>query len=85
MAESLTNQYRMMANNYERLLEAELLNLETGESDLFKLNIQQDKFIESQLKYLFNLTKFQTLKAEILHDAGNLYPTLSTVSNWTVN
>jgi outer membrane protein TolC len=81
MAESLTNQYRMMANNYERLLEAELLNLETGESDLFKLNIQQDKFIESQLKYLFYLTKFQTLKAEILHDAGNLYPTLSTVSN----
>lgn len=81
LAQNLTDQYRLMAQNYQKLLDAEILNLATGESDLFKLNIQQDKFIESQLKYLFNLINFQKLKAEILHDAGNLYPTLSTILN----
>jgi outer membrane protein TolC len=81
MAQNLTEQYYQMAANYQRLLQAEFLNLETGESDLFKLNIQQDKFIESQLKYLFNLIKFQKLKAEILYDAGNLYPSVAAASN----
>ena len=80
-AQNLTDQYHLMAENYERLLDAELLNLETGESDLFKLNIQQDKFIDSQLKYLFNLTKFQKLKAELLYEAGNLFETIEAVSN----
>ncbi|MBV6648069.1 MAG: hypothetical protein KI790_21585, partial [Cyclobacteriaceae bacterium] len=59
-----------MAINYNRLLQAELVNLQVGESDLFKLNIQQDKYIESQLKYLKTLTKFQKNKAEILFEAG---------------
>ncbi len=70
MTQSLTTQYLEMAQGYNRLLEAELLNLETGESDLFKLNIQQDKYIESQRKYLQNLIKFQKNKIEILYDAG---------------
>lgn len=39
-------------DSYEKLLEAELLNLELGESDLFKINFQQDKLIESQTKAL---------------------------------
>ncbi|MFZ9027752.1 MAG: TolC family protein [Crocinitomicaceae bacterium] len=81
MAQRLTEQYRLMAANYKSLLEAEFLNLETGESDLFKLNIQQDKFIESQLKYLFNLIKFQKLKAQILYDAGNLSHSLKSASS----
>jgi outer membrane protein TolC len=66
----LSSQFQSMAENYFRLLEAEFLNLETGESDLFKLNIQQDKYIESQLKYLKTLTKYQKSKAAILYDAG---------------
>lgn len=70
VSERLTSQFQAMADNYERLLEAELLNLETGESDLFKLNIQQDKYIESQLKFLKTAVKFQKFKAEILYDAG---------------
>ena len=70
MSGTLSRQYEDMAANYNRLLEAELLNLETGESDLFKLNMQQDKLIAAQLKYLDNLQKFQKNKAEILFAAG---------------
>lgn len=72
-AQMLANQYRLMSENYLRLLNAEILNLETGESDLFKLNIQQDKYIEAQLKYLDAEVKFRKLRAELLYDAGNLY------------
>lgn len=68
--ERLSNQFQSMAENYFRLLEAEILNLETGESDLFKLNIQQDKYIESQLKYFKTLTKYQKSKSAILYVAG---------------
>lgn len=70
MSGVLSRQYEEMSINYNRLLEAELLNLETGESDLFKLNVQQDKLIAAQLKYLDNLQKFQKNKAEILYAAG---------------
>lgn len=70
VSERLTNQFQEMAENYQRLLEAEILNLETGESDLFKLNIQQDKYIESQLKFLKTAVKFQKSKAEILYESG---------------
>lgn len=70
MSNELTKQYSLMAENYNRLLEAELLNLRTGESDLFKINIQQDKYIESQLKYLQSLIKLEKAKVEILYEAG---------------
>jgi outer membrane protein TolC len=73
MARQLTRQYRDMAEGYRRLFEAELLNLEVGESDLFKLNIQQDKYIESQMKYLDYLMKLEKTKAQILHDVGLPY------------
>ena len=70
MSSTLAVQYEQISQNYDRLLQAELLNLETGESDLFKLNIQQDKLISAQLKYLDNLVKFRKNKAEILFEAG---------------
>lgn len=66
----LTWRYEEMALNYQSLLNAELFNLETGESDLFKLNIQQDKYIEAQIKYFEARTKFEKLKAELPHAAG---------------
>lgn len=75
--QELQRQFLAMANNYQILLRAELLNLQTGESDLFKLNIQQDKFIESQIKYLKSLTKFQKSKAELLYEAGVPYLSLT--------
>jgi outer membrane protein TolC len=70
LSETLTNEYRTMAQNYQRLLQAEFLNLETGESDLFKLNIQQDKYINSQLKFLKTSTKLQKNRAELLYEIG---------------
>lgn len=69
----LTSQFSNLAENYERLLEAELLNLETGESDLFKLNIQQEKFIQAQVKYLEASVKLEKLKAQLAYDAGVPY------------
>jgi outer membrane protein TolC len=60
-------------NNYERLLEAELFNLESGESDLFKINFQQDKLIESQSKLLKMQANFQKLKATLYWAAGIPY------------
>jgi outer membrane protein TolC len=48
----ILGQQSSVAENYERLLQAELLNLENGESDLFKINIQQEKLIQSQSKLL---------------------------------
>lgn len=76
MTQTNTESYRLMAENYNRLVNAELLNLETGESDLFKFNIQQDKYINSQLKFLKTNAKTQKLKAQILYDLGQ--PFLST-------
>lgn len=59
-----------MVNLYDRLLEAEFLNLENGESDLFKLNIQQEKLIQSQTKLLKLKSEYEKLKAELYWAAG---------------
>lgn len=72
-AQTLTYQYEDIRESYEQLLEAESFNFELGESDLFKLNIQIDKFIESQIKYLENLIKLQKNKVELLYESGSLY------------
>lgn len=47
---SLRQNQQMMIGQYERLLEGELLNLQQGESDLFRINQQQDKLLQSQFK-----------------------------------
>ncbi|MFY0653586.1 MAG: TolC family protein [Cyclobacteriaceae bacterium] len=73
MSGTLASQYESIASNYDRLLQAEFVNLESGESDLFKLNLQQDKLISSQLKYIENLVKYQKNKAEIYYEAGVPY------------
>jgi outer membrane protein TolC len=61
---------REMADNYERLLEAELLNLEQGESDLFKINVQQEKFILAQAKWLKLMAEYEKQRAELYWAAG---------------
>ncbi|MEQ8924811.1 MAG: TolC family protein [Fulvivirga sp.] len=63
---SILQQQQEMVNNYELLLTAERLNLENGESDLFKLNVQMDKLIESQSKLL-------KLKSNYQKDVATLY------------
>lgn len=68
--QSVMNQQRKMMINYERLLEAELLNLEQGESDLFKINVQQEKLIQSQTKWLKLMAEFEKQKAYLYWAAG---------------
>lgn len=68
--QTITETQREMAINYERLLQAELLNLEQGESDLFKVNIQMDKVIASQSKWLKLTTEYEKEKAYLFWAAG---------------
>ncbi len=68
--QSIMSQQREMVENYERLLMAEMLNLEQGESDLFKINLQQEKFIQSQSKWLKMLAEFEKQKALLYWAAG---------------
>jgi len=63
-------QQRGIAKNYERLLRAELLNLENGEADLFKINLQQEKLIQSQSKLLKIRSEYEKLKAMLYWAAG---------------
>lgn len=68
--QSIMNQQYDMAMNYERLLNAEVTNLEQGESDLFKINVQQEKLIQSQTKWLKLLAEFEKQKAYLYWAAG---------------
>lgn len=66
----IINQQSEMVNNYSRLLQAELLNLENGESDLFKINIQIEKLIQSQAKLIKLLGDYEKQKAFLYWAAG---------------
>ena len=50
--------------------DAEILNLENGESDLFKINVQQEKLIVSQTKLLKLKAEYEKLKATLYWAAG---------------
>lgn len=63
-------QQASMVGNYEQLLRAELVNLRLGESDLFKINVQQEKLIQSQMKLLKLKTEYEKLKANLYWAAG---------------
>lgn len=66
---------RDMVMNYERLLAAELFNLEQGESDLFRINLQQEKLISAQTKWLKMMAEFEKQKA-FLHWAAGSRPAI---------
>ncbi|MEP1034909.1 TolC family protein [Ekhidna sp.] len=68
--QDLLFQYQGVSQNYRRLLNAEIINLQNGETDLFKLNIQQDKYIEAQTDYFDALTKWEKSKAEYYYITG---------------
>ncbi len=55
---------------YSRLLEAELFNLENGESDLFRITIQQERLIQSQSKLLKLQSTYEKQKALLYWAAG---------------
>ncbi|MEQ9426302.1 MAG: TolC family protein [Cyclobacteriaceae bacterium] len=63
-------QLNAVVNNYERMVQAELFNLQNGESDLFKINFQQEKLISAQLKYLKIRTYYEKMLAELYYTAG---------------
>lgn len=64
------HQQRSVAENYARLVDAELLNLENGESDLFKINAQQEKLFNAQAKWLKSIAEFEKQKAVLFWAAG---------------
>ncbi len=66
----IIGQQALVAENYERILEAEIFNLENGESDLFKINIQQEKLIQSQSKLLKLKAEYEKMKASLYWAAG---------------
>jgi outer membrane protein TolC len=66
----IVTQQTSMVANYEQLLRAELVNLRLGESDLFKINVQQEKLIQSQMKLLKLRTEYEKLKANLYWAAG---------------
>lgn len=60
-------------DNYKLLLEAELFNLTNGESDLFKINFQQDKLLESQIKLMKMRAEFEKARVMLFWSAGVPY------------
>lgn len=63
-------QQRQMVDNYSRLMNAEMLNLDNGESDLFKINIQQEKLYNAQSKFIKVMADYQKQKAILYWSAG---------------
>ena len=66
----IIQQQRIAVGNYQRLLQAELFNLENGESDLFRINFQQDALIQSQSKLLKLRTDYEKARVSLLWAAG---------------
>lgn len=62
-----------MVENYFRLMNAELLNLDHGESDLFKINMQQEKLFQAQSKLIKVIAEFEKQKA-VLYWAAAVNP-----------
>ncbi len=68
--QQILTQQQAMADNYQLILQAERLNLENGESDLFKLNVQIDKLIEAQSKVFKLQSEYQKSVATLYWAAG---------------
>ncbi len=67
---AMIDQQAQMVESYQRIVEAERLNLQNGESDLFKINLQVDKLIESQTKLLKLQSSYQKSIANLYWAAG---------------
>ncbi|UII29822.1 TolC family protein [Fulvivirga ulvae] len=61
---------RLMVAGYNAVVIAERLNLQNGESDLFKLNLQLDKLIEARSKLLKLNTTYKKNEAYLYWSAG---------------
>lgn len=83
--QDIFQQYRNVSDNYQRLLEAEIINLQNGETDLFKLNIQQDKFIEAKSDFYEAFSKWEKSKAEYHYATGKEFLGLSNMFDINTN
>ncbi|WP_165824123.1 TolC family protein [Pseudochryseolinea flava] len=63
-------QQRAAVSLYYTLINAEMTNLENGESDLFKINIQQEKLFNAQSKLIKGLAAYEKQKAILYWSAG---------------
>jgi len=69
-ARQIMSQQQEMVDNYEVIVAAERINLQNGESDLFKINLQLEKLIDSQSKLLKLKVNYQKNIAELYWTAG---------------
>lgn len=67
---AVMRQQREMVNHYYRLLNAELVNLQNGESDLFRINVQQEKLFSAQSKLIKVIAAYEEQKALLQWSAG---------------
>lgn len=65
----LQEQQAMVANYYS-LMNAELINLQHGESDLFKINLQQEKLFNAESKLIRIMADYEKQKATLYWSAG---------------
>jgi len=65
--------YQDATNNYARLLSAEIIKFEAGESSIFLINARQMKLIEFQSKLLEVKTKYLKALAGVAWASGTLY------------
>lgn len=56
-----------MVTDYERMLEAEELKFQLGESSLFLVNSRESKLIDGQLKAISTQNKFFNTKAKLFN------------------
>ncbi len=68
---AVISQQSEVADLYSKLVSAELINLENGESDLFKINLQQEKLIQAHVKLIKSHAELQKQKAMLFWEAGN--------------
>jgi len=61
---------KLMIENYEKLLEAEIRKFEIGESSLFLINSRESKLIEARIKLISMETKLQKERVSLLYAAG---------------
>lgn len=66
----ILQQQQAMVANYHRVLSAELLNLQEGESDLFKINVQQERLFNSESKLIKIIAEYEKQKAVLYWSAG---------------
>lgn len=66
----LVDEYLRVQDNYQKLLDAEFVKYNLGDSSLFKVNNRENKLIEVQLKVIKLITDLKKLEAEFYYEAG---------------